>query len=101
MSDSQPSAIESRQAEVAAYDQNIAVYEQLLVTLPSEWPARLEQFRGRPDHQQAARELDDPDDVTLLAQLLFRDQVQGLLASERLERTKSASILAALLALQP
>jgi hypothetical protein len=88
--------IASREAEVAQYDQNIALYITILGSLPTEWPARLEQYRGRKDHQQAVAEVDDLDDVELLAQLLYSEQVKASIRAEKLERTKAAAILAAL-----
>lgn len=87
--------IDARQAEVDQYDQNIVLYEAILTGLPTEWPARLEQFKDRKDHQQAITEC-DVDDVDLLSQLLYMEQVKSLIRTEKLERTKSAAILAAL-----
>ena len=51
------SPLDARRAEVAQYDANIAMYEAVIATLPSEWPIHLEQFRGRTDHQVAAGEV--------------------------------------------
>lgn len=85
-----------RQAEVDQYDANIALYEVIFAGLPKEWPARLAQFQGRKDHQQAVAEVEDLDDVELLAQLLYMEQVKAAIRAEKLERTKAAAILAAL-----
>ena len=85
-----------REAEVAQYDQNITLYESIYATLPKEWPARLEAFKGRKDHQQAVAEVEDLDDVELLAKLLYMEQVKASIRAEKLERTKAAAILAAL-----
>lgn len=85
-----------REAEVAQYDANIALYQTILATLPTDWPARLEQYKGRKDHQQAVAEVDDLDDVELLSQLLYAEQVKASIRAEKLERTKAAAILAAL-----
>ena len=87
--------IDARQAEVDQYDTNVALYTTILDTLPSEWPARLEQFKTRKDHQQAVTECDEAD-VELLAQLLYMEQVKASIRAEKLERTKAAAILAAL-----
>lgn len=89
-------AITAREAEVAAYDQNIAIYQTIYADLPKDWPARLEQFKGRKDHQQAVAEVDDLDDVELLSKLLYMEQVKAAIRAETLERTKAAAILAAL-----
>lgn len=90
-----PEIISSREAEVAQYDSNIALYEVILGTLPATWPAHLEAFKGRTDQHQAITEC-APADVELLAQLLYRQQVEATIRSEKLERTKAAAILAAL-----
>ena len=85
-----------RENEVAQYDANIALYQAIYANLPKEWPARLEQYKGRKDHQQAVAEVDDLDDVELLSQLLYMEQVRASIRAEKLERTKAAAILAAL-----
>ena len=85
-----------REAEVAQYDANIALYKSILADLPTEWPARLEQYRGRTDQQAAVAEIDDLADVELVAKLLYADQVRAAIRAETLERTKAAAILAAL-----
>jgi hypothetical protein len=90
-----PEIIAAREAEVAQYDANIALYEAILTDLPDKWPARLEPFKGRRDHQQAVTEC-DPTDVELLSQLLYREQCEMAIKTERLERTKAAAILKAI-----
>lgn len=90
-----PEIISAREAEVAQYDQNIALYEAILGSLPDKWPNNLASFRGRKDHQQAVTEC-DPNDVELLSQLLYREQCEMAIRTERLERTKANAILAAL-----
>lgn len=92
----EPTPLETRRAEVAQYDLNIAMYTTILASLPTEWPERLLQYRGRLDHQAAAAEVDDLDDVALLAQLLYADQCRAAIRTEMLERTKAAAILAVL-----
>lgn len=90
-----PEIIAAREAEVAQYDDNITLYETILTTLPDKWPARLEVFKDRRDHQQAITECDHAD-VELLSQLLYSEQVKNLIRTERLERTKALAILNAL-----
>ena len=85
-----------RRDEVAQYDRNIALYETIVASLPNEWPDHLSKFKGRTDHQAAASELEDVNDVELLAQLLYREQCEKAIRAEKLERTKAAAILAAL-----
>lgn len=88
--------VAAREAEVAQYDANIALYKSILADLPTDWPARLEQYRGRTDQQAAVAEIDDLADVELVAKLLYADQVRAAIRAETLERTKAAAILAAL-----
>ena len=89
-------ALEARRAEVAQYDANIAMYQSILATLPTDWPAHLEQYRGVKDEHEAAAKIDDMDDVVLLSQLLYADTCRKAIRAETLERTKAASILAVL-----
>jgi hypothetical protein len=84
-----------REAEVAQYDSNIATYEAIIAGLPSDWPKRLEQFKGRTDQHQAVTECDAAD-VELLSQLLYREQCERAVRAEKMERTKAAAILAVL-----
>lgn len=88
--------LESRRAEVAGYDANIAMYQQILATLPTEWPERLAQYRGAKNEHEAAAQVEDLDDVVLLSQLLYADRCKAAIRAEMLERTKAASILAVL-----
>lgn len=88
--------LQARQAEVAQYDANIAMYQAILATLPTEWPARLEQYKGAKNEHEAAAKVDDLDDVVLLSQLLYADRCRASIRSEMLERTKAAAILAVL-----
>lgn len=88
--------LEARRAEVAQYDTNIEMYKQILAGLPTEWPSRLEQYRGASNEHEAAAKVDDLDDVVLLSQLLYADRCRAAIRSEMLERTKAAAILAVL-----
>ena len=88
--------LQSRRAEVAQYDANIAMYDAILAALPSEWPEHLAHFKGRKDHHAAAAEVADMADVELLSQLLYREQCEASIRAEKLERTKAAAILAVL-----
>lgn len=90
-----PEIIEARRQEVAQYDANIVLYQTILTALPTDWPARLEAFKNRKDHQQAVTEC-DADDVELLSQLLYMEQVKKAIRAETLERTKASAILSAL-----
>lgn len=88
--------LEARRAEVAGYDANIAMYQQILATLPTEWPEHLAQYRGAKNEHEAAAQVEDLDDVVLLSQLLYADRCKAAIRAEMLERTKAASILAVL-----
>ena len=92
---SDPTLIAAREAEVAQYDANIVLYQTIIATLPTDWPEHLAGFKGRIDHQQAITECDEAD-VELLSQLLYKEQCENAMRAERLERTKAATILAAL-----
>jgi hypothetical protein len=88
--------LEARRQEVAQYDANIAMFTAILATLPTEWPARLEQYRGTKNEHDSAAKVDDLNDVTLLSQLLYADRCRASIRTEMLERTKAAAILAVL-----
>ncbi len=88
--------LEMRRAEVAQYDANIAMYQSILETLPTEWPDRLVKYRGVQNEHEAAAQVDDLNDVVLLSQLLYADRCRASIRSEMLERTKAASILSVL-----
>lgn len=90
------SPLQARREEVAQYDANIAMYQAILATLPSEWPDHLTNYRGRKDHHAVAAEISDMDDVELVSQLLYREQCEASIRAEKLERTKAAAILAVL-----
>lgn len=92
----EPTPLELRRAEVAQYDANIAMYEQIIATLPTEWPEHLVQYRGAKNEHEVAAQIDNMDDVVLLSQLLYADTCRAAIRSETLERTKAASILAVL-----
>lgn len=87
------SQLEARRMEVAQYDANIAMYKEILKTLPNEWPDHLVQYRGANNEHEIAGQLDDLDDVTLLSQLFYADTCHKAIRSEMVERTKAAAIL--------
>ena len=94
--ENQPTAIELREQEVAQYEANIAMYTAILAGLPSEWPEHLVKYRNVQNKHEAAAEVEDLDDVTLLSQLWYADQCHASIRSETVEKTKAAAILAAL-----
>lgn len=88
------SPLEARRNEVAQYDANIAMYQAILTTLPTEWPDHLVQYRGAKNEHEVASQIEDLDDVVLLSQLLYADTCRASIRSEMVERTKAAAILA-------
>jgi hypothetical protein len=91
-----PTPLEMRRAEVAQYQQNIEVFTQLIATLPSELPAHLEQYRSRTDRHAAAAEIEDMDDVVLVSDVWFHDELKARVRSETVEMRKAQAILSVL-----
>jgi hypothetical protein len=88
--------IDIRRAEVAQYDANIAMYQSIFATLPNDWPEDLVQYRNPANEHDMAAQIEDLDDLTLVSQLWYADQVHRMIRSEMVERTKAAAILAAM-----
>lgn len=89
-----------RQQEVDQYDAAIATYKSVFDSLPSEWPASLEQFRDRVDRHQAIAEIEDLDDVALVSDLWAHDDAGRAIRAHMVERAKANAILLALQAQQ-
>lgn len=90
------SAIEARRAEVAQYEANIALYESILNTLPTEWPEHLAKYKGAKNQHEIVEEILDLGDVELVSKLWYADQCRKLIRSEIVEMTKAKTILAQL-----
>lgn len=90
------SPLEGRRAEVAQYQANIALYETISASLPSEYPAHLEQYRNVENRHLTIGEITDLDDVTLLSDLWYHDDCERAIRTETLEMRKSMAILAML-----
>lgn len=88
--------IQARKDEVAAYQNNIDTFNAILETLPNTLPARLEEYRSRADRHNAAAEIENLDDVQLLADVWFYDELQARVRSEIVEMRKAQAILAVL-----
>ena len=88
--------ITARQQEVADYDAAILTYQTMAASLPSEWPTRLLEFKGRTDTHAAIAEIENLDDVELVSQLWAHDQAQAAIRSNMVERAKAQAILTAL-----
>jgi hypothetical protein len=90
--ETQITPLQARIAEVAQYEANIALYQVILQTLPTEWPERLLQYRGAKNQQDTIASVSG-DDVELLAQLWYADECAKAVKTETLEMTKSKAIL--------
>jgi hypothetical protein len=97
MSEETPiSPLDSRRAEVAQYEANIALYQTILATLPTEWPSHLEKFKGSKNEHDDIANVEDLADVELLSKLWYADRVKKSIRTETLECMKAKSILAVL-----
>lgn len=85
--------LQARQAEVAQYEANIALYQTILTTLPTEWPAHLEKYRGSKNEHDDIATVDDLADVELLSKLWYADRVKKSIRTETLECMKAKAIL--------
>jgi len=88
-----PTPLETRQAEVNQYTANIAMYKSILTSLPTEYPAHLEQFKGTKDKHNVIATIEDLDDVDLLSKLWAADDCKAAIRSEMVERAKAQAIL--------
>lgn len=89
-------AKELRIAEVNQYQENIARYQAILATLPTEWPERLLQYREVSNQHDEIAKVENLDDVELLSKLWYADQCKKFIRTETLEMTKAKAILATL-----
>jgi hypothetical protein len=84
--------LQARIAEVAQYEANIALYQSILSSLPTEWPENLLQYRGAKNQHDVIATVDIAD-VELLGKLWYSDECAKFIRTETLELTKSRSIL--------
>jgi hypothetical protein len=96
MTDTPMTPLQARQAEVAQYETNIAMYTAIIATLPTEWPTSLLDYRNAADKHAAIASVDDMEDVNLLSQLWYADQCYAAIRSETLEMNKAKAILTVL-----
>jgi hypothetical protein len=94
--ENQITPLQARIAEVAQYESNIALYTSMLANLPTEWPARLEQYKNVTDKHKVIGEISDLDDVELLSDLWVADDCVKAIRTEILEKRKAEAILAIL-----
>jgi hypothetical protein len=91
----QPTVVEARQAEVNNYSANIVNYQNILTNLNGEWDADLVHLKNL-EPQEAARQC-SMERLERLGELQLHDQVNNLLKTEIVERTKAQIILNSLL----
>lgn len=88
--------LEARRAEVAQYQANIAMYQAIAASLPSEWPTHLEHLKGEKNQHELIATIEDLDDVALVGQLWAHDQAQAAIRAETVEMMKAQAILTVL-----
>lgn len=96
MTDTPMTPLQARQAEVAQYEANIAMYTAILATLPTEWPTHLLDYRNVADKHAAAATIHNLDDVELLSKLWYSDQCYAAIRTETVEMNKAKAILTVL-----
>lgn len=93
MATEQPTPLQARQAEVAQYQANIAMYEAIAAATPSEWPDHLAHLKTATDKHSAIAGVTDLDDVVLVGDLWAHDAAQAAIRAETVELRKSIAIL--------
>jgi len=84
-------ALVGREQEIHSYDINIGNYEAMLLGLPTgEWPNLIASYKNTPI------ELVPEDLHQSVTDYQFRDRLKALLATEKLERSKSVRIYEAI-----
>jgi nuclear transport factor 2 (NTF2) superfamily protein len=89
--------IKSRQDEIAQYEQNIATYTAIAAATPSEWPERLEAYKGSKNKHEVIATIEDLADVELLSDLWANEEARAAIRTETLEKRKAEAILATLI----
>lgn len=95
-SDTPISHLDMRRAEVAQYEANIAMYQAIVDASTETWPDRLLALRGAQNRHDAIAQVEDLDDVALLATLWATDDAKKAIRAEMVELAKSKAILAVL-----
>ena len=89
-------AVVGREMEIFSYDMNIANYEIMLTSLPTDdWPEHLVQYKN----MTLDRVPDEYDQA--VSDYQYRDRIKALLKTERLERSKAYRIYEALVSRLP
>jgi hypothetical protein len=90
--------LEARQAEVAQYELNIAMYQAIADATPSEWPEHLAHLKGSTEKHSVIAGIANLEEVELIGDLWAHDDAQAAIRSETVELRKSRAILAVLTA---
>jgi hypothetical protein len=85
--------LQARIAEVAQYQANIDIYTSMLANLPTEWPARLLEYKDATNKHEVIGKIEDLDDVELLSDLWAADDCRKAIRTETLEMRKAQAIL--------
>jgi hypothetical protein len=85
--------LEVRQAEVAEYENAIALYTSIASSLPSEYPEHLAQHKGATDKHAVIATIEDLADVELLSDLWAHDDAKAAIRSNMVEKRKAEAIL--------
>jgi len=94
------SPLDARRAEVAQYEANIALYKTILLSLPTEYPGHLIQYKNAANKHDVVASVENIQDVELLSKLWYADECIKFIRTETLEMTKAKSILSVLEATQ-
>ena len=86
--------LQARQAEVAEYNNGIAMYALIAESLPSEWPAHLAHLKNSADKHNAIASVESLADVELVAKLWAHDDAQAAIRANYVEKSKAEAILA-------
>lgn len=93
-------AVVAREHELHGYQINIDNYTHMLEALPKgAWPVHLEAYRGITENTVA--DVVPPALHEQVSDLLYRDKIQRLLVTERMEQRKSRFVYDALVAQLP
>lgn len=96
MSEIAVTPLESRRAEVAQYDANIAMYTAIAQALPSEWPDHLAHLKNVTDKHTAIAGVEDLEEVILVGDLWAYDAAQAAIRAETIEKRKAEAVLVVL-----
>lgn len=91
MSEFLKEAVKGRDAEIANYQVNIDNYTRMLANLTFEWCEKTLPYRGK-TIKDIACEIDNDAFRTLVADLLFKDNLTVLLRCEKLEQRKAIMV---------